>query len=225
LPLENDQWIATLGGTGKDYPPTDEAGYLAFARSLRSPLVFNAIENAEPLTDITATRSTSNLWRHFEKVPRWPDGFIVIGDAACAFNPVYGQGMSVAAKEAMVLDACLRQQLPAGDLTGLASRFQKQLPRTIGPVWTLASGPDLRVPGVEGGQPRRSDRFVNWYVDRVVALSTEDIFAREFFFEVLNLNRPAATLFDPRLFVRVMRGPSRKPMPGGGTPVPTPVAR
>jgi 2-polyprenyl-6-methoxyphenol hydroxylase-like FAD-dependent oxidoreductase len=224
LRLENDQWIATLGGSGKDYPPTDEAGFLEFARSLRSPLIYDAIKDAEPLTDISSTRSMTNLWRHYDKLPRWPDGFIVLGDAACAFNPVYGQGMSVAAKEAMLLDACLRRPRPAGDLTGLAGRFQKELPRTIRPVWTLASGSDLRVPGVEGGLPGRSDRFVNWYIDRVIALATEDILAREFFTEVLNLNRPATSLFDPRLVVRVLRGPRRRPTTGGDPRVPTAVA-
>jgi len=209
-----------MGGTGKDYPPTDEAGFLAFARSPRSPLIYDAIEDTETLTDISTTRSTTNLWHHYEKLPRWPDGFIVVGDAACAFNPVYGQGMTVAAKEAMLLDACLRRQRPAGDLTGLAWRFQKELPRTTRPVWMLATGSDLRVPGAEGGQPGRPRRFVNWYVDRVIALATEDILARELFTEVLNLNRPATALFDPRLVVRVLRGPRRRPTTRAGTRVP-----
>lgn len=219
--LENDQWICTLGGYGKDYPPTDEEGFLAFARSVRTPLLYEAIKNAEPLSSLIANRSSANIWRHYEKLPRWPDGFIVIGDAVCAFNPVYGQGMSVAAKEAMVLDTCLREQRrrrPDGDLDGVASRFQQRLPKTIQPVWTIATGEDVRVPGAEGGRPGRSARLLYTYMDRVLQLSTEDVFARQILLEILNLDQPAALLFHPRLIAKVLLGPTGRAATGPGTP-------
>src|SRR5581483_2013473 len=94
--LEGDEWICTLAGYGKEYPPTDEDGFIAFARSLRSPVLYETIKDAEPLTPLVANRSSANVWRHFERLDGWPEGFLVLGDAACAFNPVYGQGMSVA---------------------------------------------------------------------------------------------------------------------------------
>jgi 2-polyprenyl-6-methoxyphenol hydroxylase-like FAD-dependent oxidoreductase len=208
--LENDHWIATLGGTGKDYPPSDDAGFLEFARSLRSTVMYDAIAAGEPLSPIVATRSTANIWRHYEKLDRWPDGFVVIGDAACAFNPLYGQGMSVAAKEAVILDARLREQRQRhanGDLTGLAERVQKALPTVQRPVWLLATGADLRVPGVEGDVAKRRNRFLTWYFDRVVALTTEDRFAHDVFGRVLNLEAPPTQLFHPRLLAKVLLGP------------------
>ena len=215
--LENDRWICTLGGYGKDYPPTDDEGFLAFAGSLRSPLLYETIRNAEPLGPAVANRTSANIWQHYDKLPRWPDGFVVLGDAVCAFNPVYGQGMSMAAKEAMVLDRCLQEQhrrRPAGDLAGLARRFQQQLAPTIQPVWTIATGEDRRVPGVEGGQPGRSAQLLYWYLGRVLQLTTEDIFARQIFFEVLNLDQPTALLFHPRLVAKVILGPTGRAYPG-----------
>ena len=215
--LENDIWICSLGGGGKDYPPTDDAGFLAFARSLRSPVLYEAIEDAEPLGPAIANRSSANVWWHYEKLSRWPDGFIAIGDAVCAFNPVYGQGMSVAAKEAMVLDKLLREyrrRQPSGSLDGLAGRFQRQIPRTIQPVWTIATGEDLRTPGVEGGRAGRSAKLLYRYMARVTQLGTEDVFARQTLLEVLNLEQPTALLFHPRLIAKVILGPTGRSSPG-----------
>jgi 2-polyprenyl-6-methoxyphenol hydroxylase-like FAD-dependent oxidoreductase len=207
--LENDRWICTLGGYAKDYPPTDETGFLDFARSLRSPLLYEAIKDAEPLSAPVANRSSANVWRHYEKLDRWPDGFVAVGDAVCAFNPVYGQGMSVAAKEAIVLGECLtEQQRRHGDLSGVARQFQRQIVRTIQPVWALATGEDLRVSGAEGGRPGRAAAILGWYVGRVMQLATEDRLAREIFSEVLNLDQPATRLFHPRLAAKVILGPT-----------------
>jgi len=100
FPVDHDQWHVTLAGVGRDYPPTDEAGFLEFARSIRSTILFDAIRDAQPTSTISAYRRTENQLRHFDDLPSWPTGFVVLGDAACCFNPVYGQGMTVAAIEA-----------------------------------------------------------------------------------------------------------------------------
>ncbi len=86
--LEGHRWIVTLSGGGKDYPPTDEEGFLAFARSLASPALYEAIKDAKPLSPISGYRRTENRWRHYERLARWPEGFVALGDAVCAFNPV-----------------------------------------------------------------------------------------------------------------------------------------
>ncbi|MEA2640406.1 MAG: hypothetical protein QOF51_1800 [Chloroflexota bacterium] len=207
--LEQGQWIASFSGAGRDYPPTDEAGFLEFARSLPTPLFYDAIKDAEPISPIVGTRSTSNIWRHYESLPRWPDGFVVIGDATCAFNPVYGQGMSVAAMEAVRLGEHLgtqRRSHPDGSLDGLAQRVQKDLPHITKPVWLLATGSDIRVPSVEGAHPSFMDQMLYGYLDRVVQAGTEDKHARLLLLEVLNLLRPATALFEPAMVARVIRG-------------------
>lgn len=217
LSLESETWIVTLAGFGRDYPPTDDEGFREFARSLRSPLIYDAIKDAEPLTPGVATRSTANVWRHYERLARWPEGFIAIGDAVCAFNPVYGQGMSVAAKEAVALDTALRERSRNGG-AGFARTFQKRIVREIAPVWTIATAEDVKTPGVEGGQPGRIDRFMGKYLERVIQLTTEDVFAQDIFRSVLNLDKPATAFFHPRLVAKVILGPTGR---GAQEPRPT----
>ncbi|HET9530109.1 MAG TPA: 2-polyprenyl-6-methoxyphenol hydroxylase-like oxidoreductase, partial [Blastocatellia bacterium] len=150
FPIEGNRWLLTIVGLGRDYPPTDEAGFLEFARSMRTPIIYDAIKDAEPLSDIYTYRATENRVRHYEHLTRRPEGLIVMGDAACAFNPVYGQGMTTAALGAETLRECIEHQRArhAGDLTGIEARFQKRLAKANSAAWMLATGEDLRVPQV-----------------------------------------------------------------------------
>ena len=106
--VEDNRWLVTLIGRGGDTPPADEAGFLEFARSLRESIIFDAIRDAEPLTPIKTHRATQNRWRRYERAQSLPENFLLLGDAVCAFNPVYGQGMTTAALGAMALRECLR---------------------------------------------------------------------------------------------------------------------
>ncbi len=208
FPLEGGGWLITLAGTGGDYPPTDEAGFLSFARSLRSPILYDAIKDAEPLSPITGYRATENRMRHYEKLPRMPENFLVLGDAACAFNPVYAQGMTTAAVGAEALGESLdeqRRRRPEGDLGGLGRRFQKRLAKVNSEPWTLATGEDFRVRGVEGGNPDRATRMMHRYMDRVVSLTTENADVRLALLEAFNLIKPPTTLFYPSILARVLR--------------------
>jgi len=123
-PIEGDRWILTVAGVGRDYPPTDEAGFLEFTRSLRSSILYEAIKDAQPLSSIYGYRRTENHRRHYERYP-WPEGFVAVGDAVCAFNPIYAQGHDRCRYGCF--DSQLRfseqhQRQPNGDLTGLAQR-------------------------------------------------------------------------------------------------------
>jgi 2-polyprenyl-6-methoxyphenol hydroxylase-like FAD-dependent oxidoreductase len=149
LPLEGDRWLVTLIGMGRDYPPTDEAGFLAFARSLSSPRLYKAIEVAEPLTKVYGYRLTESRLRHYDQLPRYLEGFLVCGDAACALSPVHAQGMTAAVTGAHALADCLAEQRRRGDLFGLAQTFQKQLRQTTSSIWQLVTEDDLRWPATE----------------------------------------------------------------------------
>jgi pimeloyl-ACP methyl ester carboxylesterase/2-polyprenyl-6-methoxyphenol hydroxylase-like FAD-dependent oxidoreductase len=228
LPIEGGRWHVTLAGYGRNYPPVDEAGFLEFARRLRSPIVSQAIQEAEPLSPIRGYQRTENILRHYERLPRWPAGFVVLGDAVSAFNPVYGQGMTAAAQAALTLDRCLRE-IPSARLSGgsptLGQRFQRRLARANGVIWLLATGEDLRYPTTEGGRPGLLDRLMHRYLDRVFRVVPEDAEVSLAFWSVVHLLAPPTSLVHPRILLPALRGPTSPRLPAppvhaGPEPVP-----
>jgi len=207
LPIQGGYWMVTLVGSLRDYPPDDEAGFLEFARSLAQPDLYESMKDAEPVTPIAVYKYSANRWRHYERMKRLPEGFIIMGDAACSFNPVYGQGMSVAAIEAQSLDRCLREQeMVAGNngLVGFTQRFQQAIARDIKTPWLLSTGEDLRYPGTEGKRSL-SIRLLNRYMRRVIELTASDPRVTATLLRVRNLLKPLPTLFQPRITLAVLR--------------------
>lgn len=202
----NGRWIVTLGGVGRDYPPTDEAGFLEFARSLRVPILYDLLKDAQPLSPIYSYRRTENCWRHYERLSRLPDGIVAIGDAVCAFNPVYGQGMTTAALGAMTLDRCLKQSQPKG----FPLRFHKQLARILNTPWLMATGEDSRWSTTEGAKPKKSDRWVQQYIDRVTVLMQDSPVLLKTFAEVVHMVKPPTALFSPNIVLRVLASYGRR---------------
>jgi 2-polyprenyl-6-methoxyphenol hydroxylase-like FAD-dependent oxidoreductase len=210
-PIENDQWIVTLGGVNKDFPPTDEQGFMEFAHSLRSPLLYEALQHAEPISPIYGFQRTENRLRHYEKLARMPEGFVITGDAVCAFNPVYGQGMTVAAIEAVVLDKCLREST-----NNLPKRFQKAVAKAVETPWLLATGEDFRWENTEGERPKMTPftRFVHSYMNSLTALIAEDGDVLKVFYEVAHLLKPPTALFQPMVASRILRRMFRERLQG-----------
>lgn len=156
VPLEGKRWHVTLIGMAGDYPPTDEKAFLAFARSLPTRALYEAIKEATPLTKPFGYRSMGNRLRHYEALPAHLEGFLVTGDAVYTMNPVYAQGMTVAAKAAQTLQQALEAQREMADLAGLAERFQKALWEDAAGQWRQATMEDRRWPGTvvaDGGRP------------------------------------------------------------------------
>lgn len=206
-PVEGGRWIVTLLGMGRDYPPTGEAAFMAFAQSLRTPLFSEALQQAQRVSSIAGYRATENRLRHYERVASWPKGFVVLGDAVCAFNPVYGQGMTVATISARLLDRCLheqRRQQPNSELGGVSHHFQQQLARSNATAWTLATGPDLRAPETEGTPPGWFDRLMYRYLDRIFVQATRDAEVVSRLFHVLHLSTSPSALFHPRMLAAAM---------------------
>ena len=201
--VEGNRWLVTVIGGGRDYPPKDEEGFLDFARSLPDQTIYNAIKNAKPLSSVKVHRGTENRLRQFDKLTRQPRNFIALGDAVCAFNPVYGQGMTIAAMGAMTLDACLRKTRPVSE--DFASRFQKQLSKVTGAPWMLATSEDFRYRETEGGEANFRTRFMHRYMDQVLRLSTFDQTVRHVLLKAFGMLVPPTALFRPNILFRVIR--------------------
>jgi 2-polyprenyl-6-methoxyphenol hydroxylase-like FAD-dependent oxidoreductase len=152
VPIEGERWYVTLLGMARDYPPTDETGYLDFARSLPTPRLYDLIKNAEPLTQPFGFRRTENRVRHYDQLPRYLEGFVVCGDAVYGLNPVYTQGMTAAALGSQALGRALqtqRRHKGTGELAGLASLFQQELTKAVSGPWKMATREDQRWPVTE----------------------------------------------------------------------------
>src|SRR3954471_24983763 len=206
-PIEGNRWIVTIAGVMHDYPPTDEEGFLKFARSLSSPELFRAIEHAKPLSRIWGYRRTENRLRHYDKADV-PQGFAALGDSVCAFNPVYGVGMTLIGLEAQALRKCLRDGKGRLD----SRRFQKQIAKLVAGPWALTTGEDLRWPATQGGEITAKVKFMHWYIEQVIRLipQSQEVFHR--FQEVNHMLKPPTALFHPAVLGPVLRqafGPKR----------------
>ena len=136
--VEGGRWCVTLIGVAEDYPPTNADEFLAFARSLPTSRLYEAIKDAPPLAEPAGYRLTDNRVRRYDRQSRYLEGFLVCGDAAFALNPVYAQGMTAAITGSQTLDHVLQAQHRRPDLTGLAGAFQKQLSKSVGHLWQAA---------------------------------------------------------------------------------------
>ncbi|MFI5316981.1 MAG: FAD-dependent oxidoreductase [Myxococcota bacterium] len=202
LPIEDGRWMLTLVGWFGDHPPAGDVAFLAWARSLAVPDLYDAVAGAEPVSEIALHRFPSNRRRHYELLPRLPDGLAVLGDAACSFNPVYAQGMATGALGAGVLDACLAEERGAGK-SGFSHRFQTRLAHLTDAPWLLSIGEDFRSPKAEGRRPRYMP-LLGWYTARVHELTWRDPFAAKRFLEVMHLVRRPSALFHPRVMLRAI---------------------
>jgi len=214
--VEGNRWLVTLTGGGGDHPPSDEAGFLQFARSLPVSTIYDAMCAAEPLTPIKTHRATQNRVRRYD-CAELPDNFLLLGDAVCAFNPVYGQGMTVASLGAVTLHKNLIEQRRHGNLVGLSRRFQKQLAKVNEAPWMLATGEDYRYRETEGGAPTARTTFMHRYMDQVIYLSTHSVAVRRVLMRAFNILVPPTALFHPRILFRVLLNLRLRTHPRGGS--------
>lgn len=194
---ENDTWIFTVFGMAGHEPPRDLAGMLSFVRDYAPPHLLAAVQAGEPIAPVVQHRLPSSQWRRYDKMRRFPEGLLVTGDAMCSFNPVYGQGMSVAAMDALALQGALRR-----GTTGLSRRYFRAAAKSIGLAWGLAAGSDLSFPEVEGRRTpamQLTNRFSEW----VLTACETDAVVHAQFFRVVGLVEPPSRLFDPSFIYRV----------------------
>lgn len=219
FPLEGGRWIVTLAGLHGERPPSDDAGFLAFARSLPSPEIAELVESSAPLGPIVTHRLHSNQRRHVERMRRVPGGLVLLGDAVCSFNPTYGQGMTTATLQAEALGQAL-DRVPTLDAR-LVKAFYKRAARAITPAWQVTTGADFALPATQGKKAPGTD-LLNRYMPHVFKAAQVDEAVCLRVIEVTTLLRPPPALLTPAMLLRVFRTSRRVP---AAAPVAAPAAR
>ena len=202
MPIEDGRWLVTLSGTRGGEPPAGEDEFVAFARAMRHPIVGDLIADAEPLGPVRVTNTTANRRRRYDRVRHWPDGLVALGDAVAAYNPVYGHGMSIAAKQALIL----RDRVDQGDRVDQAA-----ITAAAAEGWGHAAGSDVRFPGVRGAAPSRADRLIWRYQHRLFRTALDRPGVAADLVRVFSLNAPPTRLFHPRTLLATARGPRTAP--------------
>jgi 2-polyprenyl-6-methoxyphenol hydroxylase-like FAD-dependent oxidoreductase len=197
---EGDRWTITLVGMLRDYPPTELGAWKEFARSLPTPDIFELVKDREPQGPLVSFRFPANQRRLYSRLPRFPSGLLVLGDAVCSFNPAYGQGMSVALCQAKTLDECLSE----GD-HGLTTRFMSKVDALVDAPWGITTGEDLRYPSVAGKRPPGFG-VVGRYMERVHHAAARDPVVLRRFFDVAGLLAPPTAILSPAIAWRVLLG-------------------
>ncbi|MEZ5043006.1 MAG: hypothetical protein R2828_24130 [Saprospiraceae bacterium] len=201
FPMEDNRWMVTLAGMSGDHPGDNMEAFLDFAKALPAKDVYEIVRKNEALTDVYLYKYPLSLRRHYEKLKTFPEGFLVIGDAICSFNPIYGQGMTVAAMEIQQLDGLLKER--QGNLKGLARAFFKKAKKVVDIPWQTAVGEDFRFPGTEGTKPMGTD-LINAYIERIHNASHHDEVVGKAFLKVMNLMHPPTSLFHPSIVWRTL---------------------
>jgi 2-polyprenyl-6-methoxyphenol hydroxylase-like FAD-dependent oxidoreductase len=201
---ENNSWMIGAGTMAGAEPPRDHAGILTFAAELAPAHVLEAIRTAEPIGDVVHHRVPSNRWRRYDKMRRLPEGLLVVGDAVCSFNPIYGQGMTVAAIEATVLRDCLQR---GG--RGLTRRFTRLTAKNVRVAWQTAVGSDLALPEVPGPRPL-SMRISNACLEPVITATESDPVVAAQFMRITAMIDPPSRLLRPSILLRVLRAQHRR---------------
>ncbi|NUT32748.1 MAG: hypothetical protein HOV79_06695, partial [Hamadaea sp.] len=210
VPVEDGRWLVSLGAWHGGVP-VDEQSFAAHAAALPAPHVAEVLSAAAPLTAIHVHRLPSNRRRHFENLTTAPAGYAAIGDAMCSFNPIYGQGMTCAALEALTLDRLLTRHGPAADAR-FTHAYHKAAAALLKTPWSFAAGGDLRWPQTTGPRTGGS-RLLNGYTSRVLSASVVDPQVRRVFTAVQHLLLPPSALLRPSVVRRVLRATRRRRQP------------
>ncbi len=197
---ENGCWTVTLISHFGASAPADLNGFIEFSRGLPAPDIYDFIRGAEPVGEPVAMRYPASVRRRYEDLERFPQGYLVMGDAISSFNPIYGQGMTVASLEALELAAAVAQ-----GKADLARRFLPRAAKVVDTPWSMAVGNDLRMPEVTG--PRTLvGRVLNAYLCKLHRAAHHDPAVALAFHKVGNLLAPPPSILDPRIALRVLWG-------------------
>lgn len=208
FPIEGNRWLVTLAGYSGDQTPTDNDSFVEFSKGLASPDIYHIIKDLKPLTNVKKFSIPATVKRHYEKISRFPEGMIVMGDAICAFDPVFGQGMSAAALEAVALDEMLAKE-NSKSMKTFPKRFHKKAAQILMTPYLMGTSEDFRYPHTVGKQAFYLP-ILQWYSLQVFELSAWDKEVYEAFRDVMHLIAGPLALFKPAIAWKVLKHGFRK---------------
>ncbi|HEU5334048.1 MAG TPA: hypothetical protein VFU73_14815, partial [Actinocrinis sp.] len=225
MPVEHGRWLLTLSGFGGESPATDEDAFLDHAARLTHPYLRDLMRTAQPLSPVFGFADTSNRRRRYDEKGAAPDGFLAVGDALCAFNPLYGQGMAVAAAHALAVRTTLARR-PVG--AGFSTDAQRAVSRKSALPWLYTTSADRPYLAPSGSRARGLDRLAYWYTDRLIDHVAVDNTVGEALRGVFGLALPPTRVLSPTVTLRTLRRPRPSladpptspvgPVLGGGVP-------
>ena len=210
VPAEGQRWLVLLGGLNGEAPPTQHDERLAWARSLPSPVIADLMAASEQVGDVVTHRFPANQRRRVDKLRRFPTGWVLLGDAVCSFDPIYGQGMTSAAMQAAALGTCLDRTTTIDRRFG--RRYHKSVAAVVAAPWLVAVGGDFAYADTTGPKPVGTD-ILNRYIHRVTIAAQYDDRTAIRFNQVVAMVRRPESLLTPKFALRALRTSKRGPAP------------
>jgi 2-polyprenyl-6-methoxyphenol hydroxylase-like FAD-dependent oxidoreductase len=198
--IEDGLWQVTLSGYMGDHPAPDTAGFQSFARSLARADIADNLKDATPASEIWRFCFPAATWRRYDRLNRFPDGLVVLGDAVCRLDPTYAHGMSAAAKSAVLLERCLS--------TGSIQEFRKRLYWILLEPWLIISSEAYRHRGIQGRR-RPVHWLMQWFAGNIYELSATSKEVHTLSFEVMHLDKRIPALLRPSVLGQVLRNSCR----------------
>lgn len=201
IAVEGDSWLVMLAGVLGQQAPTDLDAFVNYASTLAISDIHDLVRDREPLGEPVLMRYPTSSRRRYDRLERFPERLVVLGDALCSFNPVYGQGMSVAAKEALVLGECLESGAEA-----IGRRFFAAVEQLVDDAWDMAAGSDAQFIPELVAQRSMPERLLARYQARLLETAAHDPVVSSAFREVMAMVARPRSLVRPRIAARVLAG-------------------
>ncbi|MFS0635362.1 FAD-dependent monooxygenase [Mesobacillus foraminis] len=201
--IEDNEWMVTLLGYGVKHPPFNDEQFINYTKQLDDQGIYDTIKDADPVTPVSFYRFPSLSRYHYDNMKHFPDGLIVIGDAFSRINPVFAQGMSIAALEALALKKELsKREGNPGKPKHLSKKIHRRFSRITDIPWLIALSEDFRFKTTSGKKPFGLP-FLQWYVKKVIIACSRNTEVYGQFIKVLHLKAHPITLFSPKMMLKI----------------------
>ena len=209
VPMEDGRWIIAIAQHGTAARLETWDAFLEASRALTTPTVYHALRYATPPYGIRHYRFPASIWKHFERLPRLPRGVLPVADALCRFNPIHGQGMSSAAKQARLLqDMAGRAAAEPDPIAALQSGFMAEVPSVLETPWNMSTSADLAFPATRGERPENFEEARQFEAALFRAAVADPVVHRATT-EIAQLLQPRSLLHEPDIMRRIEAEPAK----------------